>query len=315
MRMRIRRIVAGVVLLGLGAASPGRVPARADEVPSLRVRRDQSLNQYGIESRDVSVAQIADALARASGCVVEVDEDLRSRRLTADLGLRAPERLFAALARRVDARVTVRYRLASAPAATRRRGSLAMASAPTPLYLAAPVELREALRRLPVAVDVEGELRGAVRVASADLPLARVLDQIARQVGATWKAVVFLETRRPLDAEAAAAERMRAHFGDLFHLSPSERREELAADLESLEALPSAERTHRLSRMAADILSMATLLHETPGEHRGPILTGIQAIREGYQAALSRLSPPLRTEAEPVHRALRELDQRLAQIR
>jgi hypothetical protein len=303
----------GLVLLGSLAWAGGEPPA---PVPVLRLTWDRFRGGCGMEAREAPLEQLAHSLARVSGCAVELDEKLRGRRVTLDLAPRPLERLFPVLARRLDARLSILYRLKPWRAEyIRRKGSLVFAGRLVDLEMSRPLDLDEALRQLGVPLEVEDGVSGRVRLSAARYPLARVFDRIADQVNAKWETVVRLEQRKPVDAEAAALERMHSHFGDLAGLSPGERREELASDLEAMLELPGDQREQRLERISTDILSLASLLQSVPGEHRAQIGPRVHAVAGDYWSVLSRLPEERRSLCAPLFAALEGLRQRLDQIR
>jgi hypothetical protein len=283
--------------------------------PSVAITRDRGRLLYGIRATDAPLANLAEALSKATGCRVEVDERLPRRAFTLELEPRSLERLILVLARRANARVTMCYRLTPAPPGeTPRRGSSVLADGPVSLEIRKPVELPKALDQLGVRTEVADGLSGRVHVFAARTPLAKVLDQIAGQVGADWQTVVRFEARNPVDAAAAEEERGRFFYADLARLSSPERREELAADLESLHALPPEQRAPEIQRLATNLLGMATLVKQTPGEHREPVIARVQEIIRDYRGVLARLPSEQQADVAPLHRALQELPRQLAQI-
>jgi hypothetical protein len=247
--------------------------------------------------------------------VVEIDEKLRDVRLTLELAPRPPERLFPVLARRAFARLSVVYRVRPfPPGGVRQAGSLLFADGLVSLRLREAVELPEVWGQLGVPVEVEEGVEGTVRMDVARRPLAWVMDRIAAQVGATWVAVVRLEARRFVDPEAETYTRMRSHFSDLARLSSMERREELAAEMETLAELPTDRRAEGLRRMADDVLSLATLLHEVPGEHRAATAPYVLGIAADYRAVLLDLSEERRGRLAFLFHVLDDLRLRLQAI-
>jgi hypothetical protein len=284
--------------------------------PCVRITSDRGGRELGLQAVDAPAGEIGAALGRATGCLVEVDEKLAARRLTMDLAPRPAEALFAILARRANARVAVLYRLEPAlPGEPRRQGATIFASAPVSLEISRPVELAEALKPLSLRVEVSGELHGLVRISAARTPLSRVLDQLVGQVGGVWHAVVRLEMRRPVDAAAARDERERSHYYDLARLSSADRQEELTADVEALLQLPEEQRPDAMRQRASDIRAMARLAQETPGEHRGPVVMRVVAVASDYWAVLSRLGREQQVPAEPLFRAVVDVQQALAALR
>lgn len=298
--------------------SPGGASAAPRDPPpsSVRVTRDRSGLETGLRAENALLTEIGAALERPTGCRVEVDDQLRQQRLTVELIPRPPERLLRVLARRTYTRLSISYHLETAPPdRARRRGSPVFASDPVNGEIDEPLELSEALRKLELRVQVGEGVAGRVRVFAARTPLHRVLDQIAAQVDCVWHTVVRLDARIPVDEAAAEEERERFHFSDLSDLSSAERQEELAADLEAIDRLPPKQRDRAVQDVAADIVSMARLLKETPGEHRGPVAASVHSIGRDYWSVLSRLPPERRTRAAPLFHAVRELQWQLGQIK
>jgi len=134
-------------------------------------------------------------------------------------------------------------------------------------------------------------------------------------VKARWVAVVRLQSRTAPDPEMAALGRMHDHFSDLAALSPDERLEELASDLEAIGQLPPEERDQRVRQVAGDVLSLATLYQSVPGEHREQVAPRILAVAGDYVAALSRLPPERQAPFAPIADALAQLREHLGAIR
>jgi hypothetical protein len=283
--------------------------------PSVEITRDHSRHLYGIRASDAPLPSIALALSRATGCRIEVDERLPRGAFTLDLAPRSLDRLILVLARRANARVTMCYRLTPAPSgAAPRHGSSLLADGPVSLEIRKPVDLARALDQLGVRTEVAEGISGRVHVFAARTPLAKVLDQIGGQVGADWQTVVRFEARNPADAAAAEEERGRFFYADLARLSSQERREELAADMESLHALPPEQRAPEIQRLATQLTGMAMLVKQTPGEHREPVFARVQAIILDYRTVLVRLPADQQADVAPLYRALQELPRQLAQI-
>jgi hypothetical protein len=311
----MRSVFFAVLLLAIAA------PCAAKESSSLpvgtvRVVKDRFSGGYTLESAEAPLERIAAVLERHTGCRVQVDEKLRGRKLTLNLVSRPPERLFPVLGRRADARVSVRFRFEPLPPGSPRRpGPLAFAREPAPIEVLQPTELSEVLRDLDGSFDLAEGVRGRVSVRSIRYSLAQVLDHFAAQVNASWKPVVRFEERKFVDRDAETFERMQAHFHDLASLPPMERREELGWDLEGIEELPEDKREAAAQRIAADILSLGTHLHNTPGEHRGPVAEGVVGIAQDYAAVLSGITGSRRQRLRPIVDALAALDERLKSIR
>jgi hypothetical protein len=303
------------VMVAAGGAEAFAAPA-VPAVSRVCVTADRSGREFGLRVTDAPIGEIGAALARATGCLVEMDAKLAAQRLTLELVPRPPEAIYAILARRAKARVAVSYRLEPAVEGTPRgHGATIFAAYPVSLEITRPVPLAEALQRLSLRTEVRGGLDGPVRVVAARTPLARVLDQLVGQVNGTWNAVVRLELRRPIDAAAAADERERAHYYDLARLAPADRQEELAADVNTLLQLPEAQLGSALRERASEIRAMSRLVQETPGEHRGPVVNRVLAVASDYWLILSRLGPSQRLQAEPLLRAVADVRQALVTLR
>jgi hypothetical protein len=197
----------------------------------------------------------------------------------------------------------------------KRRSRLAFARETVSLNVPEPAPVREVVRELRTKVEVAQEVEGTVRLQAARHSLSWVLDRITDQVSAEWRVVVRLDRRNPPDAAAADQERMRTHFDELSGLPPAERREEIAAELDRIEALPVLQQTAAVSVMARDVLSLGTHLRETPGEHRGPVWAGVLGISRAYSGALAALPAGRRALFDPVSEALGHLAARLTEIR
>lgn len=308
------RVVYALLLLLALAVSTGWGEEPSPQ-PSVEVTRDRSRLLYGLRVTEAPLADIGKALSSATGCRVEIDERLRRHSLTLELAPRSLERLILVLARRSNARVTMCYRLSPAPSGdSSRRGSANLADTPVSLEIRQPVELVKALEQLGVRTEVKEGVSGQVRVFAARTPLAKVLDQIAGQVGAVWQTVVRLEARTPADAAAAEEERGRFFYSDLARLSSTERQEELTTDLATLRALPPDQRATEMQRLATHLAGMAMVVKQTPGEHREPVFERIRAIIADYRTVLTHLPAEQQADVGPLHRALQELQQQLAQI-
>jgi hypothetical protein len=308
------------MLLALQCVAPlGTRAGIAQDTPAtlpVEVRQDQERGVYTLRASDATLEEIGKALAQLTECTVEVDKRLRKERLTFHLTAPSPERLFPVLARGTFVRLSVVYRLKPAePGDASPRGALVFTGQPISLDTAQPINVTDVGQHLGVPVDVEKGVQGRIQIRAARRPLAWIMDQIAAQVNARWENVIRLEARSLVDAEADDDERMHAHYADLARLSPAERREELASDLEAIEKLPPERWAEGMRRMADDLLSLATLLHGTPEEHRPYFTPRIRAIVGDYRTVLSRLRGERRAQLAPVFRALTDLQQHLAQIR
>jgi len=246
---------------------------------------------------------------------VEVDKELRSRRLTLHLSPRPPERLFPVLARRAGARFSNNFRFKPRGPGVRQGNSRLFAREPVSMTVTAPAEFEEVLQALEIDVDVAEDVAGKVTLATSAQPLATVLSRLAHQVDAVWEPVVRLEYHKPVDAEAASYERMLSHFSELAALSPAERREEIQAELESLGRLGPDEQPTGIARLAGDILSLGSLLRTVPGEHRAAIGPQVVGVAADYWAVLSRAPGGQRSAFRQIVGALGQLARDLEQIR
>jgi hypothetical protein len=304
-----------IAALAAGLCCPA-ASAQQAEKSLVRVVREASWGAYGLRAENAPLRSIGAALERAIGCRVEVDEKIGSRPFTLDLSPRPPERLMMVLARRARARLSISYRLRRrAPGEAPHAGSPAFASGPVTLRFPQPTPLPEVLRELPVPLKVEEGVDGKVRMMAAGHSLARVLDSLAAQVDGRWETVVALSAVTPVDAAAEADERQRAYFADLARLPPAERQEEMMADLEAVERLPPERRAEAVRQIAGDVLSLAAIYQNTPGEHREPVAPLIAGIVVDYHSVLATLRPGRRELFQPVAQALSQLQQHLIAIR
>jgi hypothetical protein len=294
-------------------------PASAHEVlPSGRAeaRWDPAQAGYSLRATEAPLRVVAAELARVTGCRVDVEKKLGEQLVTLELSPRPAERLFYVLARRGSAWLDISHRLRPlAPLEAWRGGSSVFTDELVSLEISQPVELAEAVRRLPVPVSVEEGVRARVRVFAARHSLRKVLDSLAEHARAGWTTTVRLTPRSALDAEAAAEDRMRAHFSDLARLSSAERRGEIEADVEALSLLPPAKRGESVRRMADDVLSLGTVFASVPGEHRATVGSRLLAVARDYWTVVSGIPQDRRSELQPVLDAIRELDQKLRQLR
>ncbi len=293
---------------GLAGPETGSPP----QPGAVQLARDRSRGFYGLRATDASLAVVAQSLAEATGARIEIHPELREQRLTARLGARPVEKLLAVLARRVNARLEVVYRLERRPGAPAVTG---FARDSVTVILRGAVELREALDALNAPVQVAPGLVGSVRLVVRDRPLAYALDQLAEQLGGSWRPVARLEPRVPVDAAAEAEERQRFHYADLAGLSAADRQAELDSDLERLLRLPESEWEAAVEQRAGDIVAMAEILNRTPGEPRAPVAQGVESIARDYRTVLGRLPREVRSRAVPLLGALAELEQRVSQVR
>jgi hypothetical protein len=172
----------------------------------------------------------------------------------------------------------------------------------------------QALEQLGLRAEVEEGVHGDVEVSASRTPIAQVLDRVAAQVGAQWQTVIRFEPRRAADTSAAREEGRRIFYEGLAALSPAERREELAAELAALERLPPEQRERALHRLETGIQNMALVVRQAPGEHRAALLGHVHAIQRDFWTALVGLPVDQQRRTAPLIRALRELQQRLAEI-
>ncbi len=268
--------------------------------------RDPTAATAGLVATKATLERVASLLARAVGCEVEVRGPLAQRVVSLDLSRRPPERLFYALGRRAGARVSVRYRfLPAAPGRPLSAGAPVFAREPADLELPDPVPVEEALRALGQPIELAPGVAGDVRLVARSQPLHRLLDSLGAQLGARWQAVVVFEETRSVDAAAAVSDRMHAHYHELTRLGAADRREELAADLDSADALPPEERAAAIGRVARDILSLGDYFEQTPEERSSVVAERARAIAADYGAALA--SRRRSDEWNPAIRALARL--------
>jgi hypothetical protein len=313
-------LLALIATCALTGAASGAAPIRDTPPPAAigPVFCEPQGAACALRATNAPIAVIGEALGRATRCAVEVDPALRDRRVTIDLAARPADRLARALAREVPARLSVRFLLkpAARPAAPPSPDRERFARQPLRLETRRSARLSDVIPLLGIPVEAPDVLRDApVRVYSVRRPLSRVLDQIAAQVGAEWEVVLRLDAVNAADGDSAAYERMHAHFADLAALPAAERQEELVLELQSIRKRPGPEREERVRRLAADVLSLATLLQSVPGEHRDQMAPRVLALARDYQKVLSRLTGEQSDLFAPVLLAADELEQRLAETR
>jgi hypothetical protein len=184
------------------------------------------------------------------------------------------------------------------------------------MVVSRPTPLHEVARALEVPLEIEEGLTGMVRLTARGHSLARVFDSLARQVHGQWVTELDLHPRprAAVDAAAADEERRRWHFGDLSRLSSEEVQEEVLADVEAIEQLPPEQRGAAVQQMVRDVLSLATVYGDTPGEHRGPVAPLVLGIARDYASALSGLPDDRRRRFTPVMNALSALADQLARF-
>jgi hypothetical protein len=290
-----------ILLLTLTAAREGRGTGAI----AVRVVREGSRTRYALRVTQAPLPEVADSVARATGCTIEVDPKLEPVALSLDAEPRSAERLYLALARSVPARLSIRYRfrLGGSP------GAQLFAHESVEVQVLRPTSLRELAAELPAPVEVDEGISGRVILSGSRCTLGMLLDEIARQSRSSWTTVLSFEPRLGGDAEAAAAERMHEHLSELASLTGSDRREEIADELRRLESLSGDERQLAVRRIARDILSLGTLLKRVPGEHRGPVMGQVLPVARDYlHVVRGRAFPELRE-------ALAELEGELRAVR
>jgi hypothetical protein len=299
-------------------AQNGVVPSTAPEIVSrVEIERGASPGLLGLHLENAPLGEVAAALERELACEIELPGKLSELRLTADFSPRPPERLFPALARRVNCRLQGLFHLGKAPVgAPYIRSSKLFSEGPTPVLLPRSLNAEAALSLLQsggvkIETDSEATLPGIVRFPRNGTPLRATLDAVARATRLTWWPKVRLEPRKSVDAAAEEDDRRQAHYSDLVALTPEERREEIAADLERLESLTGAARDLALSRMVSDVQGLGTLFERTPGEHRDGIRTRLTGIGSDYWTVLSGLPSERQASFASLLEALRDLNSRL----
>ena len=283
---------------------------REGEVRLTRIRRS-----YGLDAEKATLASICRVLQRETGCQVSVDKKASEKILTFRLGARPADRLLLAIARRAGTRLEIVHHVTPLPpGASPRRGPPAFAEAVEHVVTGERLSASDIAELLDARIRWAPVLTGKARVFAPGLPLHRVLDQVAAQLGASWTTVVTLLSRSPMDAESEAAERAMAHYSDLARLSSGERRDELEADLSSVSDLAAREDMSGLQRMVEDIKSLATIYQQVPGEHRGPASRAANGILDDYEWALNRASPDQEELLAVVRAAIEETRLRLGRL-
>ncbi len=277
--------------------------------PSGEVTVTRTGGRFALHAVNAPVDEIARKLSTATGVEILVDPKLQERTLPISLASRPADRIIWSLARRLDARAEIIYLF-------RRRAESGSESpwayASDTVSLPAPLKLRleDALQELGIRARVESGLDRDVRVFSPGIPLYRVLDNLASQVGAKWSVEVRIEGRTATDDGAESVERMQRHFSELARFSSLERQEEIEADLQS--ALASPENLKALERLASDIRNLGTHYDRVPGEHRGLLAPKFGAITRDYAAVVRRRGEAERSRLAPLISAIRHAEAKLA---
>jgi hypothetical protein len=310
-------VVRIAIILGLGILClqhPASCAEAMQSLPSdnIKITWNQAQRSYKLHATSATLDQIANALARVTRCSVEVNKELSDRHYSLDLTSMPAEHIFAVIARRANARLTIVYRLKPlSPGERSGPGPVTFAERRLNPLIDRPTQLDEALKTLEVSVENPENIRGNIQLVALNRPLYSVLDRIAQQVNARWETVVQFEPRHYSDAESATYERMHAHFSDLVGLSSQERQEEILADIAAIERLPVSQQKEGISRISEDVRSLGTLLEEVPEEHREPVWEQVMMMASDYWTVLSHLKPDQQRQFESVFRALMDLQQRV----
>ena len=310
MRRRARFSSSGVLIAAALAGWPWI--ARADDGGQVVVSRSGA--RFGIRALDASLEEITRKFGEATGVEIKLDPQLKNRKLTIELAPRPAESVIWSIARRADARSDVVYLFQkSSPADSGKKSPWIYAT--DTVSLPAPIlkPLEEALMELVIPARVDEGLNKEVRVFSPKMPLYRVLDNLAGQVGAKWSAEVRIDWRPAREVEAGSYSRMMHHFSDLARFPSAERQEEIEADLAV--ALNSADSKDGLARMATDIRGLATLYNQIPGEHRETLAPKFTSIVRDYTAVIRRASGKERGRLAPLITAIQDAESRLASAR
>ena len=319
-----------IVVGGLVAAAVSSPQAWGEETPeaaapkaaaAVVLSRGEDPSQVGLWALKAPVGEIADAMERELGCEIELEGKLQEFPLTAKLSLRSPERLFPALARRLNCRLTVRYKLGRPPDGSpygKTEGLFAERPAPASLPRTVKASTLVALlKREGIAVETDPAIppEGIVHPPRDGLALRVTLDFLSRATRQLWWPVVRFTPRKSVDAAAEAEDRIQTNYTDLLAFTPEERQEEIEADLDALDHLPLDARNAALARMVGDVSGLGTLFDRTPGEHRDGIRARLRQIGADYWAVLFSFPADRRVELRGLIDTVRELRERLREPR
>jgi hypothetical protein len=273
--------------------------------------------QPGLWALNASFGEVAAALEREFQCQVEFPDQFRSLRMLLKLSPRSPERLFLPLARRLNCRLQIRFKLGKPASGAPYEESdgmfaeeLAPASMPRELEASGLVAL---LRRAGVIVETDpaNPPQGMVRLPKTRMPLRVTLSFLSRATKQAWWPVIRLTPRRFGSGAAAEDARQQAYFEDFQALTPEERREEMAADLEELDRVPFEAEEAALARMVKDVSGLGLLFERNPPEQKVTLRARMRLIGADYWEVLSALPADRRTELRPLLDAVRALRERL----
>ena len=287
---------------------PMRLAADSTAAPVIRIRKDSGRGLWGVEATNAPLGDVAKALSRSMGCTITVDEKAADLRLDTLITPRVPERLTPLLGRRarVSASLVYRFELPGV-------GETSLSSPPgfgkevITQDLRESQDVEEALRTLRIPCEVGEGVKGKLRLRTLQMPVHRVLDQIATQSGSRWTVVIRLRARTAPDEAAAREEEPRFLYSDLAQLTSAERREEIQADLDHLMALPEEKRAEAVKSLAGNLSGMNVVFKQSVQENRDAVAGNVAAIVRDYDHVLRRLPSDHRAWAVPLNDALREL--------
>lgn len=296
-------------------------PAPIASVARVAIPKGEDPTLVGLWASEAPAEEVTAALEQELGCQIELVGKVPAHPLTLNLSPRAPERLFPALARRMNCRILLLYKLGRLPVGSPyEKGEGMFAEGPTPTPLPRSLEVGQLLALLRSAgVQVETDPvtppRGKVRLPQAQLPLRVTLTYLSRTTGMAWWPVVRLTPRKSVDAAAEGEDRRQAYYTDLGALTSQERREELTADLDELDRVPLEEHDAALGQFIGDVAGLGTLFDRTPEEHRAGIRARLRLIGADYTEVLDSLHKDRRAELQKLVDAVRDLRERLREPR
>lgn len=307
---------AWIAVVGLAVVALSPLAVRGEEAPKTAPRiffvPGEDPTNVGLWVSKAPFGEVASALEQELKCQVEVSGRLVQLPFTGKLSPRSPERLFPALARRLNCRLQLGYRLGKPPSgAPYENQDSPLADRPTPML---PVRTAEApqvlamLRQAGIAIesDPAAPPEGTVKVPRAGLSLRLTLDFLSRATHQTWWPVVRFIPRKSVDAAAESDDRRQTFYTDLLAFTPEERREEIAADLEAFDQLLLEQQDGALAQMVKDISSLGLIFTRTPEEHRFGVRARLRQIGADYGEVLASL-PERRAELQPLIDAVRQL--------